>query len=67
MKGNKLFTVQEMAEMLSVPVSWIYQRTRFGKESIPHIKLGKYIRFDPEEVIGFFKEKTPNSWDSFGA
>ena len=67
MAGNNLVTVQVMAEMLDVPVSWIYQRTRFGRESIPHIKLGKYIRFDPKEVIDFFKEKTPVSWDSFGA
>ena len=46
-----------MAEMLQVPVSWIYQRTRFGAESIPHIKLGKYIRFNSEEVVEFFKNK----------
>lgn len=57
MQGNKLVTVQEMAEMLQVPVSWLYSRTRFGAESIPHVKLGKYIRFDPQEVIEFFRKK----------
>jgi len=57
MQGNKLVTVHEMAAMLNVPVSWIYQRTRFGSESIPHIKLGKYVRFNPCEVIEFFKNK----------
>jgi hypothetical protein len=34
---------------LGVPIGWIYKRTRKnGPEMIPHIKLGKYVRFDPE-------------------
>lgn len=38
-----------MAQYLSVPVTWVYKRTRKeGPETIPHIKLGKYVRFDPE-------------------
>jgi hypothetical protein len=41
--------VKALAEHLGVKVSWIYDRTRRnGPEKIPHIKLGKYIRFDPE-------------------
>jgi excisionase family DNA binding protein len=42
-----LMTVAETARLLHVPVSWVYQRTRRrGKERIPHIKLGKYLRFE---------------------
>ncbi|HXG65488.1 MAG TPA: hypothetical protein VNO70_10285, partial [Blastocatellia bacterium] len=38
-----------LADFLNVPVGWVYKRTRQnGPELIPHIKLGKYIRFDPE-------------------
>jgi excisionase family DNA binding protein len=42
-----LMTVAEIAHVLHVPVSWVYERTRRrGKERIPHIKLGKYLRFE---------------------
>ena len=44
----KLWTPDDVAEYLNVPVGWIYKRTRKnGPEMIPHIKLGKYLRFDP--------------------
>jgi hypothetical protein len=42
-----LMDVAETARVLNVPVSWVYERTRMrGKERIPHIKLGKYLRFE---------------------
>ena len=56
-ESKKLVSPLELAEKLKVPVSWIYQRTRFGPTAIPHIKFGKYLRFDPEEVIAFFARK----------
>lgn len=38
-----------LAEYLAVPASWIYERTRRNApETIPHLKLGKYVRFNPE-------------------
>jgi hypothetical protein len=47
--GPKLWKPQDLADYLGVPVGWIYDRTRaLGPESIPHIKLGKYLRFDPQ-------------------
>jgi len=57
MKDNVLISPKEMARILGVPISWIYQRTRFGREAIPHVKVGKYVRFDPDEVINFLKNK----------
>ena len=41
-------TVQEAADLLRVPVSWLYERTRTN--SVPHVKLGKYLRFDRDEL-----------------
>jgi excisionase family DNA binding protein len=42
-----LMTVSETAEWLKVPVSWVYERSRKrGRERIPCIKLGKYLRFE---------------------
>lgn len=52
---SNLITVDELAKVLNVPKSWIYDRTRQGPEAIPFIRLGAYVRFDAEEVINFFK------------
>lgn len=52
-----LLTVQQIADMLDVPKSWVYGKTQFGQKGIPHIKLGKYVRFDSDEVLEFFKNK----------
>ena len=54
---RSLITVQELSEILNVPVSWIYQRTSMGQEAIPHVKMGKYVRFDPQKVIDFFNKE----------
>jgi hypothetical protein len=48
---RKLWTPEELAKHLQVKKRWIYDRTRqAGAERIPHTKLGKYIRFDPNSV-----------------
>ncbi len=54
-----LVDVSEMARILSVPKSWLYQRTYLG--TIPCRKIGKYVRFDPNEVLAFFKKKNTDS------
>jgi len=47
-------TVQEAADLLRVPVSWLYERTRTN--SVLHVKLGKYLRFDRDELIAWINE-----------
>lgn len=48
---DELMTVSEIAGFLKVPVSWVYERTRRrGVERLPHVKLGKYLRFSMPEV-----------------
>ena len=41
--AGPLLTLEEVAAVLKVPRSWIYERTR--RKLIPHVKLGKYLRF----------------------
>ena len=54
---DELLTVQEVAEMFRVPPSWIYDRTRRrGPERIPHVKLGRYVRFKKKEVQQFIED-----------
>ena len=46
-----LMTVGDVADLLQVPVSWVYDRVRrSASERIPGIKLGKYWRFRRSEV-----------------
>jgi len=44
--AGELLTIDEVAALLKVPKSWIYERTR--RKKIPHIKLGKYLRFQAD-------------------
>ena len=49
-----LLTVQGVAELLRLPVSWVYARTRERSRNVlPHFKLGKYIRFKKSEVLAW--------------
>lgn len=56
MNSNELITATELAKRLNVPVSWIYRRTRLGQEAIPHVRIGKYVRFDWGEIMRFLKK-----------
>ena len=51
----QLVNVDRMAEILGVPVSWLYQRTRLN--AIPCVRVGKYVRFKPDEVVQFLQTK----------
>lgn len=49
---SNLETIEEMAARLRVHQSWIYRQTkRHGPGSIPRLKVGKYLRFNPEAVM----------------
>jgi len=53
--NEQLVNIREMAAILGVQPSWLYKRTcRPG--AIPHLKLGKYVRFRPSEVMAFFNK-----------
>ena len=52
---SELVDVREMALILKVPPSWLYERTRKGSNAIPQVRLGKYVRFRPNEVVKFFE------------
>ena len=55
---HKLVSVNELSEALSVPISWIYSRTRLkGGGQIPHIRCGKYVRFDIDAVMDWLEKK----------
>jgi len=59
---NKLFTPEEMSELLGVKLSTIYQWTHIGY--IPHFKLGRFVRFREEDVLEWLESKRRNGRSS---
>lgn len=41
--GAGLLTADEVAELLQVSCAWVYAQTR--KRRIPHLRLGRYVRY----------------------
>jgi len=62
---HELLTVDEVAALLKVGRSWVYERTRSRKTDrglrLPHLKVGKYLRFDPAAVRRFLAKAARNS------
>ena len=58
--GN-LLTVRDVAQLLHVPVSWVYERTRGRSPSrIPGFRLGKYWRFSASDVTAWIQARRTN-------
>jgi excisionase family DNA binding protein len=59
---GELLTVDEVAALLKVSKSWVYEHTRSAGRSrsdrLPHIKLGKYVRFRPQALQTFLRRST---------
>ena len=48
---NRLLTIHEVADLLQVPISWVYEHTGYRSANrIPGIRLGKYWRFERADV-----------------
>ena len=60
--GKHLLTVHEVADLLQVPVSWVYGRTRKRSlERLPGYRLGKYWRFRQDEVLAWVESQRRDS------
>jgi excisionase family DNA binding protein len=54
-KPANIGTVQDVAALLKIPVSCVYKYTR--RDAIPMLRVGKYVRFDLEEVVRWAREQ----------
>ena len=58
---DELLTVDEVAALLKVTPSWVYEHTRGRRlaksDRLPHVKIGKYVRFDARALRGFLEKK----------
>jgi len=51
---ERLVTADEVAELLSVPVSWVREATRSG--AMPCVRLGRYVRFELASVEAWLED-----------
>jgi excisionase family DNA binding protein len=56
--SEALLTIEDVAELLNVPVSWVYERTRRRTfDRIPGFRLGKYWRFREAEIVVWLEQQ----------
>jgi len=56
--NGRLLTIQQVADLLQVPPSWIYGHTRArSADRIPGFRLGKYWRFREAEVESWLERQ----------
>ncbi|HEX2713684.1 MAG TPA: helix-turn-helix domain-containing protein [Candidatus Acidoferrales bacterium] len=56
--NSTLLTVEEVAGLLHVPPSWVYERTRRrAADRIPGFRLGKYWRFREADVLAWLERQ----------
>ena len=51
---RSLLTAKDVANLLGVPCSWVYQESRAGR--IPTVTLGRYRRYRPEAIEAWLEE-----------
>ncbi len=59
-----LLTAQQAAEMLNVPASWVLAEARADR--VPHVRLGRYVRFDAAEIEEWWRSRARGPWRSGG-
>jgi excisionase family DNA binding protein len=60
---DRLLDAGQVAELLNVPVSWVREQTRRpNAEAIPHLRLGRYVRFERDAVLAWLEGRRAGSW-----
>jgi excisionase family DNA binding protein len=58
---HELLTVEDVAALLKVSKSWVYEHTRSRgipqSERLPYVKVGKYVRFEPRALRAFIEKQ----------
>lgn len=59
---TRLLTVEQVAELLRVPRSWVYGRARArDRDRLPGMRLGKYWRFREADVLAWLEMQRSSS------
>ncbi len=67
-EDGELLTVKEVASLLKVPISWVYERCRAGAPNpLPHLKLGKYLRFSKADLLAYMERLRRRTFEGPGS
>jgi excisionase family DNA binding protein len=58
--NDRLLTASELAERLSVPEGWVREQTRAN--AIPHLRLGRYRRYEWPAVATWLEGQRSGRW-----
>jgi excisionase family DNA binding protein len=63
--GVPLLDANGAAHLLNVPASWVLAEARADR--IPHVRLGRYVRFEAGELHAWWQSRRRGPWRSRGA
>ena len=55
MSTDRLLTAREVAQLLSVPESWVREATR--QNTLPHLRLGRYRRYLKADILAWLEDQ----------
>jgi excisionase family DNA binding protein len=53
--SDRLLDAAEVAALLSVPTGWVREHSRSG--AIPHVQLGRYVRYSRADVLAWVESQ----------
>jgi hypothetical protein len=53
-ESSSVVDAKKMNEMTGIPASWFLEKAR--QKEIPHLSFGKYVRFNPSDVLSHLKK-----------
>jgi excisionase family DNA binding protein len=57
---SRLIDAREAAELLNVPDTWVLAEARASR--IPHVRLGRYVRFDSSVLQAWWRTRARGPW-----
>jgi excisionase family DNA binding protein len=55
MSAGPLLDAKQAGELLNVPATWVLAEAR--RDRIPHVRLGRYVRFDRETLLDWAERR----------
>lgn len=59
--GEHLIDVRQAAMMFNLPIYWLSQAKERQQRHIPHYRVGKLVRFKPNELQAWIEAQQPHA------
>jgi excisionase family DNA binding protein len=63
--AQPLLDASAAGALLGVPASWVMTEARADR--IPHVRLGRYVRFEATELEAWWRSRARGPWRDRGA